>query len=178
MKITKLIKFEITPPQFCVIKATVCSDKIPEQPQKRSVYSHYREWVSSQRCQYSVCSCYLVERLEIQQKIYGAESSGIEYKRETGKFQLRNIKLIMCQTAERYGYDISGYSNNGCFFNCPLCLCQPFVVHPFADSIEWQREQPLPDIKRQIDLGICDSQPNYKRNDKNNVFSLTVLSQK
>ena len=30
MKITKVIKFEITPPQFCVIKATVCSDKIPE----------------------------------------------------------------------------------------------------------------------------------------------------
>ena len=107
---------------------------------------------------------------------FGSLRSGIEYKRETGKFQLRNIKLIMCQTAERY--DISGYSNNGCFFNCPLCLCQPFVVHPFADSIEWQREQPLPDIKRQIDLGICDSQPNYKRNDKNNVFSLTVLSQK
>ena len=26
MKITKVIKFEITP-QFCVIKATVCSDK-------------------------------------------------------------------------------------------------------------------------------------------------------
>lgn len=44
MKITKVIKFEITPPpQFCVIKATVCSDKIPEQPQKRSMYSHYRE---------------------------------------------------------------------------------------------------------------------------------------
>lgn len=42
MKITKVIKFEITP-QFCVIKATVCSDKIPEQPQKRSMYSHYRE---------------------------------------------------------------------------------------------------------------------------------------
>ena len=43
MKITKVIKFEITPPQICVIKATVCSYKIPEQPQKRSVYSHYRE---------------------------------------------------------------------------------------------------------------------------------------
>ena len=43
MKITKLIKFEITPPQFCVIKATVCSDNIPDQQQKRSVYSHYRE---------------------------------------------------------------------------------------------------------------------------------------
>ena len=84
----------------------------------------------------------------------------------------------MCQTAECYGYDISGYSNNGCFFNCPLCLCQPFVVHPFADSIEWQREQPLPDIKRQIDLGICDSQPNYKRNDKNNVFFLNGFVQK
>ena len=43
MKITKLIKFEITPPQFCVIKATVCSDNIPLQKQKRSGGSHYRE---------------------------------------------------------------------------------------------------------------------------------------
>ncbi len=169
---------KLPPPQFCVIKATVCSDKIPEQPQKRSVYSHYRELeLAPERCQYSVCSCYLVLRLENKQKIYGTESSGIEYKRETGKFQLRNIKLIMCQTAERY--DISGYSNNGCFFNCPLCLCQPFVRHPFAaTAYNGKEQQPLPDIKRQIDLGICDSQPNYKRNDKNNVFSLTVLSQK
>lgn len=64
------------------------------------------------------------------------------------------------------------------FLIAPLCLCQPFVVHPFADSIEWQREQPLPDIKRQIDLGICDSQPNYKRNDKNNVLFLNGFVQK
>ena len=43
MKITKVIKFEIRPPQFCVIKAKVWYDKNPEQPQKRSVDSHYRE---------------------------------------------------------------------------------------------------------------------------------------
>ena len=43
MKITKVIKFEITPPQFCVIKATVCSDKIPEQPQKRLSLIHISE---------------------------------------------------------------------------------------------------------------------------------------
>ena len=41
MKITKVIKFEITPPVLCY--KSYCSDKIPEQPQKRSVYSHYRE---------------------------------------------------------------------------------------------------------------------------------------
>lgn len=64
------------------------------------------------------------------------------------------------------------------FLIAPSACVQPFVVHPFADSIEWQREQPLPDIKRQIDLGICDAKPNYKRNDKNNVFFLTVLSKK
>ena len=56
------------------------------------------------------------------------------------------------------------------------CVSPLWFIH--LPTAEWQREQPLPDIKRQIDLGICDSQPNYKRNDKNNVFFLNGFVQK
>ena len=84
----------------------------------------------------------------------------------------------MCQTAERYGYDISGYSNNGCFLIAPLlvsALCRSSICRQHRMA---KRTAPARYKTAKLILEYATASPITKENDKNNVFSLNGFVQK